>query len=378
MKKIAPSVLLFLLIGITSHATANNFKISECNTHSHFNGSAYIFEEGGVEFSVFSDGQFDFSYTGQSNNSQVEVIFGSPNVNISFNAGHDYDLFVQYDDYGAVTQVENVPIYYDSYGRITRAGNVDIRYNNRRIVRVGSLFVNYNHYGQFINTSGFINIHNQFYVYRPWHSFYVAPFLASCIVYDYPYRRHYSPIRYSYANHRKFYQNRHRVAYQNARRSFYRPGSRVHYRNGRSAKNTSYKHNRRNTMISEYDSRSSSKTVKRKPLVSKANTERSRVSSTSNDISSTRKNISNTARRTSNTKAKPAETSRKVIRNRPSSSSKMRSVTSRSLATKRTTPNTYKTKRQTVKGKSISQASRSKSQNRNTKSRVSSSKRRGL
>ena len=376
MKKIATLVFLFLLTGVTSHASANSSSTLECNTYNRFDGSAYIFEEGGVEFSVFPDGQFDFSYLGQSNDSQVEVIIGSPNVNISFNAGRDYDLFVQYDDYGAVTQVENVTIYYDNYGRITRAGNVDIRYNNRRIVRVGGLFVNYNHYGQFINTSGFINTYNQFYVYRPWHAFYVAPFFSSCIVYDYPYRRYYSPVRYNYSNHRRYYQNRHRVAYQNARRNFHRPGSRVHSRNGRSTRNTSYKPNRRNTMVSESGNRV--KTIKSRPLASKGNLDRSRASSISRNISSTRKSNANTARRTSATKAKPVASSRKVIRNRPSSKSKVKSVTSRTSASNRTTSKAYKTKRNTVTRNSSSQASRSKSQRGSTKSRGSSSKRRGL
>lgn len=376
MKKIATLVFGFLLIGITSHPSTNSSSVSENNTSNRFDGSAYIFEEGGVEFSVFPDGQFDFSYLGQSNGSQIEVIIGSPNINISFNAGRDYDLFVQYDDYGAVTQVENIPIYYDSYGRITRAGNVDIRYNNRRIVRVGGLFVNYNHYGQFISTSGFINIHNQFYVYRPWHAFYIAPFIASCIVYDHPYRRYYSPTRYSYTNHRNYYQNRHRVAYRNARRSFHRPGSRVHYKNGRSTRNKNYTPDRRNTMISRSGGRSN--TVKGRALAGNAKADKSRPTSSSRGISLNSKRKANRVKPVSVNKGRPLSSNRKVVRSKPSSKNKVKSTRSRPTASKRTTSIAHKTKNKTVKRSSSAQANRSKSPGGTSNTRTSSSKRRGL
>jgi len=120
MKKLATLVFGFLLIGITSNATTNNSEVLEFNNYNRYDGSAYIFQEGGVEFSVFADGQFDFSYVGPYNNEQVQFNVSSPNINISFNAGHDYELYIQYDDYGAVTQIENVPIYYDYYGRIAQ------------------------------------------------------------------------------------------------------------------------------------------------------------------------------------------------------------------------------------------------------------------
>ncbi len=258
MKKLATLVFSFLLIGIT--AKANNQSPEDCVING-YDGKTYIFEEGGVEFSVFADGQFDFVYVGQNHGGNVHVNVDTPNVNISFNSGHDYEMYVQYDDYGAVIQVENVAIYYDGYGRITQAGDVDIRYNNRRIVRVGGLYVHYNNYGNYSNCTGFINSYNQFYVYRPWHVFYTRPIYSSCIVYDYQYRRYYSPVRYSYSHHRNYYRNGHRSNYRNVRRDFYRPGSRVHYKNGRTAQNRDYRANRRNTMVSKHGRRGNSSTI---------------------------------------------------------------------------------------------------------------------
>jgi hypothetical protein len=248
MKKLAILVFSFLLIGITTKAASENAGNYIINR---YDGKTYIFEEGGVEFSVFADGQFDFAYVGPRNSEQVYVSINTPGVNISFNAGHDYDMYVQYDDYGAVIQIEDVPIYYDGYGRITQAGNVDIQYNDRRIVRVGGLYVNYDHYGYYSGCTGYINVYNRFYVYRPWHVYYAPPIFASCVVYDYPYRRYYSPVRYSFSHHRNYYKRGYNNGYANARRDFYRPGSRIHRKDGRSIANRDYNPNRRNTMVAD-------------------------------------------------------------------------------------------------------------------------------
>jgi hypothetical protein len=365
MKKLATLVFGFLLIGITSNATTNNSEVSEYNNYNRYDGRAYIFEEGGVEFSVFADGQFDFSYVGPYNNGQVQVGISSPNVNISFNAGHNYELYVQYDDYGAVTQIENVPIYYDNYGRIAQAGNVDIRYKNRRIVRVGGLFINYNYYGYYAGSSGFINSYNQFYVYRPWHAYYIAPIYSSCIVYDYPYRRHYNPIRYSYAHHSNYYNNRHSVAYQNGRRGFQRPGSRSHYKNGFTTRNSNYSPNRRNTMISESGRRGNNGKV-----------DRNRKSSITTERSSSNNGTVNRSRPSSITRGKPSSNRGEVNRSRTSSITKKRPIESRTMASERTA---YKSENRTIKTTSSSKSKISKNRGENISSRGTSSKRgRGL
>ncbi len=248
MKKVTALVLGLFLFGFTAKAAEN---ISVESTINFYDGKSYIFVEGGVEFSVFPDGQFDFVYVGNQGGN-VNVNINTPNASVSFNSGYDYDMYVQYDDYGAVIQIENVPIYYDNFGRIIQAGDVEIRYNNRRIVRVGGLNIFYNSYGYFDYCTGFISPWYRTYVYRPWHVFYVRPIYANCIVYDYPYRRWYSPVRYGFAYHRNYY-HRGRRFYANARRDFYRPGSRVHYRDGRVARNRSYNPNRVNTAYTRGD-----------------------------------------------------------------------------------------------------------------------------
>ena len=246
MKKVTALVLGLFLASFSMNAASDT---SATNTLNYNDDKSYIFVEGGVEFSIYTDGQFDFVYVGDTSGGNVNISLNTPGVSVSFNSGYDYDAYVQYDDYGAVIQVEDVAIYYDEFGRITQAGEVEIRYNNRRIVRVGGQRIFYNSYGHFDYYSGFISPWYRTYVFRPWHIYYARPFYTSCIVYDYPYRRYYSPVRYSYSYHRNYY-NSGRRSYINGRRSFHRPGSRHHYKNGRTAINRDYKPNRRNTAVS--------------------------------------------------------------------------------------------------------------------------------
>lgn len=244
MKNLFTLATVFLVLSFSAQAKINN-QNDYIVTNGY--GTSYIFTEQNIEFSVFPDGQFDFAYVGGFNGEAVCVNSNSNYVDISYNSGRDYDLYVQYDMYGAVIQIENVPIYYDAFGRITQAGSVDIRYRNRHIVRVGGLFIHYNRRGYFSYYTGYINPWNTHYVYRPWHVYYARPYYTNCIVYDYEYRTYYNPVRYSYKQHRSFYRNRgHNNSYANGRRSFYRPGSRIHNRDGRVTINKDYKPQRRN------------------------------------------------------------------------------------------------------------------------------------
>jgi len=185
-------------------------------------GNSFIFTEGGIEFSVFPDGQFDFY--AQNYGPDVNVSFYTPNMSFSFNSGFDYGPYVQYDDFGAIIQIENVPIYYDFYGRVTQIGNVDIRYTDYgRVARVGGLYVHYNSHRVFTHYTGYINVYNRVYVYKPWHVHYVVPASMYCIVHAYPYRQYYTPVRYTYYrpytnNYRPEVRRTVNASYNNGRR----------------------------------------------------------------------------------------------------------------------------------------------------------------
>ena len=236
-KAITLSIGIFIfsfssLIASKTETTKNNLNPNFINY-----GNSYIFTVQNIEFSVFPDGQFDFSYLGNN----------SPNINISYNAGYNYEMYVQFDMYGGVIQIENIPIYYDEFGRVSQVGTINIYYNRNRITRIGGLYIHYNRYGHYAYSSGFINALNYYYTYRPWHSYYVRPSYNNCLVYNYPYRRNYVPKRYSYTVHHNYYRNRGRNnnTYANGRRNFRRPGSYWHYKGGRYEVNKNYQSSQR-------------------------------------------------------------------------------------------------------------------------------------
>ena len=204
-------------------------KISEENSMYGYE-DAFIFVEGGVEFAVYPDGQFDFFYNSRRTGYNVNVV--TPHVNISFNAGRNYDPFVQYDDFGAVIQIEHVPVFYDYYGRIIQAGNVYISYNRfGSVARIGGLVVHYDVYRNITHYSGYINAHNPRYIYRPWHNYYTRPHSHHVVVHHRPYRAHYYPNRVAYGYYVDHYSEFYSDGY---RRSYYRPGERVaSYHRGR-------------------------------------------------------------------------------------------------------------------------------------------------
>lgn len=219
MKNLTYIVALFF---IGWSASANSFKTSNFSPNNY--GEAFIFVEGGVEFAVYPDGEFDFYYNPQFAGNSGNYISPS-GKNISYNAGYNYDLYVQYDDYGAVVQIEHVPVYYDYYGRIIQAGNVYLNYNSRgNIVRVGNMHIRYNRFNQPVRYIGSINHYNSRYVYQPWHQYYMRPHQDYRVVYYQPYRAYYEPSRINYVQYVNYYQNNNTYINKN---NYYRPGQSV-------------------------------------------------------------------------------------------------------------------------------------------------------
>jgi hypothetical protein len=194
-------IVAFLITSFSVKATTNETE----NRYYYENGNNFTFVESGITFAVFQNGEFDF-YINPRNG--VNIGLRSRNLNISFNSGYNYDAYVQYDDFGAVIQVENVPIYYDYYGRVTQIGNVNINYRNGRLVRLGGLRVFYNNYGYYTHYSGYVNRYNRYYAYHPYHNYFVRPLFDYRIVSYKPYRHYYRPNRYTYygKHHNKYYK----------------------------------------------------------------------------------------------------------------------------------------------------------------------------
>jgi hypothetical protein len=190
MKKNVLTLVFFVFASFGMLTTAN------ASNNINYNDS-FTFVEGNINFAVFPNGEFDF-YLNQPNNVRVNV--NGPNMNISFNAGYNYNAYVQYDRFGAVIQIENIPVFYDYYGRVTQIGSIQINYNNGRLIRLGGMNVYYNNYGAYAYHRGYINTYNRVYVYNPYPTCFVKPYFDYRVVSYQPYRKHYKEIRYKYNN----------------------------------------------------------------------------------------------------------------------------------------------------------------------------------
>ena len=216
MKKL--SFILVAMLLITSSLFANTEESPNYyRTANSYNGKTFNYVNDNVHFQVYQDGEFDFFIAHDGFTANFD--FGA--VNITYNSGYNYDAYVQYDDYGAIVQIENTPIYYDYYGRVSRIGNTHIHYRNRRIVRFGGLYVHFNSYGYFDHCTGYINSFNRHYIYRPYYSYYARPHFDYCVVSYRPYRQYYKPTRryFDRVNRYRRIDSRRRVAVNSQRAS---------------------------------------------------------------------------------------------------------------------------------------------------------------
>ncbi|MDT8416534.1 MAG: hypothetical protein RQ864_01880 [Lutibacter sp.] len=188
----------FLFVGFGMQASTFETDNSSKNNYYNDYGDSFTFVERNVTFAIFQNGEFDFYINTRNQRSGLGVNYQGNGVNISFNSGYDYDAYVQYDDYGAIIQVEDIPIYYDYYGRVNKVGNTRITYDSGRLVRVGGLHVYYDRQGYYSHYSGYINNYNRSYVFHPYHNYFARPLFDFRIVSYNPYRNHYQPTRYTY------------------------------------------------------------------------------------------------------------------------------------------------------------------------------------
>lgn len=360
MKKLV-LIIAAVVLGIPNIQAATNENSLATNFVRGY-GNSFIFVEDGVTFSVFPDGEFDFYM-----DSRVNVGVGAQigNVGITFNSGYNYNPFVQYDDYGAVIQVENIPIFYDYYGRVSQIGNVDIWYNNGRLRRIGGLHIYYNR-GVFSHYTGFINVYNRYYVYRPFHRYFARPAIGFCNVYTSPYRRYYSPVRYTYYapyryNERRAYARVGKV-YRNENRyrrdNIYRNDKRVSvrdnnsYRRGDSGRSNRYVEQntfRKGNAVTRSDNsvkrqNNGTKAVRRSEYKRTENVSRPNRTVTQNKVTRTPNSRSVTQRKVTTTPdSRTVTRTTKSTYNRPQTpnrSTKDRSVVSRGNDSKKTVSRT--------------------------------------
>lgn len=116
------------------------------------------FNERGIDFFVFPNGEFDFN-THPANAGEILHRKGRRNCNSDFGIPVDYDLN------GRVRRIGNVFLNYDYQGRIKRIGSVLLHYNRFALSQIGGMKLIYNRRGEIVNTIGTIKGSNFRYGY---------------------------------------------------------------------------------------------------------------------------------------------------------------------------------------------------------------------
>lgn len=118
---------VLILLGMFLMVSTVEAKNGEENLNFRVNYSyndAVNFFENGIEFFVFTNGDFDFDT--YRNNRQTRI---------------DRDFR------GRIRRINNTTLNYDFRGNVTRIGNISIRYFRNRLTRVGDLRVDYDRWG---------------------------------------------------------------------------------------------------------------------------------------------------------------------------------------------------------------------------------------
>lgn len=372
------TAILFSTTGVFAKSTTED-KVALRNAYR--TNNSFIFIENGVTFSVYPDGEFDF-YIDNRLNIGANVNIGRTNV--TFNSGFDYSPFAQYDDYGAVIQVENVPIYYDFYGRVNQIGDINVNYRSGRVNRLGGMNVFYNNRGLFDRHTGYINAYNRNYVYRPFHNYFARPSVGLCLVYSRPYRRYYQPVRYTFHrpyrlnNRRSYAQVGRNYKYNKTRRStIYRNDNRVVARaNNRTNRSSNTVRNTNNNRVANNRSVATRKSSNTRTTNIARRANANSNNRTANRNSTTRTTNRNVVNRGSNDRAVAQRSTRAVRTNNANRTVTNRSVTRtpQSKTVTRTTktykkPQSSNNNRSTVSRKTSTQrSSAARSTSRNTRS----------
>jgi len=148
---------ILLTTGLTNAQERRNLNASITTTRFSFN-EPISFEERGIEFFVFPNGDFDFNT--RPNDSQGEYFFrgaGKKGANtIAARGPINYGVLIEHDSFGRVRRVGNTFINYDNFDRVSRIGTVYMRYNRFALTQIGGMKIIYNRRGDIVDMIGSI------------------------------------------------------------------------------------------------------------------------------------------------------------------------------------------------------------------------------
>ena len=150
MKKVLLIVLGTLLM--VSTIEAKNSKEQPTNIgYNYTYENAVNFEERGIQFFIFTNGEFDFN-----------PHYNDPYYNEN-NSRREIGIRIDRDYRGRINRIGNSFVNYDNYGNVTRIGNVFMRYYRGKLTAVGHLKVKYDAWG---HPTFYGNVKNNYYNYN--------------------------------------------------------------------------------------------------------------------------------------------------------------------------------------------------------------------
>lgn len=145
-------ILLAMFMMVSTVEAKNGNYLPNSNRIIYNYNNAVNFIERGVEFFIFSNGDFDFD-------TRLNNPFYTRNgIRIENN-----NLRVFRDFRGRINRIGTISIRYDFRGNVSRIGSIYMNYHRNRLTNVGNLFVNYDHWGNPIFTG---TVRDHFYNYN--------------------------------------------------------------------------------------------------------------------------------------------------------------------------------------------------------------------
>lgn len=157
MKKITLLAASILLVTNVANASEMKVMTDAIFTTTSFRADEPIsFTERGIEFFVFSNGDFDFNT--RPDDSQGDYQYRSAGQRTSEvnrnNRPVNYGVLIEHDSFGRVRRVGNTFINYDYNDRVSRIGTVYIKYNRTLLDQVGNMKLIYDRRGNIVDTVG--------------------------------------------------------------------------------------------------------------------------------------------------------------------------------------------------------------------------------
>jgi hypothetical protein len=150
------TLLVASILLTTSVTIAQETRSFNHNTTTSCNFDEPIsFTERGIEFFVFTNGDFDFNTRpDDSQGAHNYRLAGKRTSEVNRTNPVNLGVLIEHDSFGRVRRVGKTFINYDSRDRVSRIGSVYMRYNKFALTQVGGMRIVYNRRGEIIDMIG--------------------------------------------------------------------------------------------------------------------------------------------------------------------------------------------------------------------------------